>query len=198
MPRRDRRRDILQAAEKLFTERRFHEVTTDDVAREAQVGKGTIYKYFADKDELFFETVHAGLEELCEAIEKVPADEPFGEQLLKASMEVSGFFKRKRQLVRAMQSEGGQGPFSSGKFAGEWAARRAKLLAAIAAIMKRGVEAGEVRADVEPDILAAFFLGMLRTRGRDLTDTPEAMRPYELVVDLFRNGAAGAQQGASR
>ena len=36
----DKRQRIMQAAEKLFSSRRFHEITTDDVAREAKVGKG--------------------------------------------------------------------------------------------------------------------------------------------------------------
>ena len=52
----DKRQQIMQAAERLFLGKRFHEVTTDEVAREAHVGKGTIYRHFKTKDELFFET----------------------------------------------------------------------------------------------------------------------------------------------
>ena len=44
---------MLEAAARLFGTQRFHEVRMDDVANEAGVGKGTIYRYFEDKDELF-------------------------------------------------------------------------------------------------------------------------------------------------
>ena len=37
MPRRDRRLAVMQAAEALFTSRRYHEITTDDIAQAAHV-----------------------------------------------------------------------------------------------------------------------------------------------------------------
>ena len=36
-------RRIMEAAERLFTSRRFHEITLEEVAQAAKVGKGTIY-----------------------------------------------------------------------------------------------------------------------------------------------------------
>ncbi|MFL5339442.1 MAG: TetR/AcrR family transcriptional regulator [Gemmataceae bacterium] len=44
---------MLDAAARLFGHQRFHEVRMDDVANEAGVGKGTIYRYFEDKDQLY-------------------------------------------------------------------------------------------------------------------------------------------------
>ena len=44
---------MLEAAAHLFGTQRFHEVRMDDVASVAGVGKGTIYRYFEDKDELY-------------------------------------------------------------------------------------------------------------------------------------------------
>ena len=46
-----------------------------------------------------------------------------------------------------------------------------------------------MRDDVSAEILASFLLGMLRTRARALADVPDEERPFELVVDLFCNGA---------
>ena len=66
----DKRLAIMQAAESLFTSRRLHEITLDDVAREAQVGKGTIYRYFQDKDDLFFQTATQGFDELCDLLQQ--------------------------------------------------------------------------------------------------------------------------------
>src|SRR5438445_6353106 len=44
---------ILSAAERLFGAQRYHEVRMEDVAAEAEVGKGTLYRYFRDKEELY-------------------------------------------------------------------------------------------------------------------------------------------------
>ena len=47
-----RRRQILDAATRVFAEKGFRRATTREVAREAGVSEGTIYNYFEDKDAL--------------------------------------------------------------------------------------------------------------------------------------------------
>ncbi len=64
MTKENKREQILSALERLLPGRRFHEITLEEVAREAQVGKGTIYLYFHDKDALFAELVCFRLEKL--------------------------------------------------------------------------------------------------------------------------------------
>lgn len=44
---------ILEAANKVFAERGYHEATMDDVAKRLGVSKGAIYLYFKSKEELF-------------------------------------------------------------------------------------------------------------------------------------------------
>src|SRR6516162_8638980 len=44
---------ILDAAAGLFASQRFHEARMEDIAAAAEVGKGTIYRYFKDKEELY-------------------------------------------------------------------------------------------------------------------------------------------------
>src|SRR5947209_9002043 len=44
---------ILAAAARLFATHRFHEARMEDIAALAEVGKGTLYRYFEDKDELY-------------------------------------------------------------------------------------------------------------------------------------------------
>src|SRR5271170_4180865 len=44
---------ILAAAARLFATHRFHEARMEDVAALAEVGKGTLYRYFKDKEELY-------------------------------------------------------------------------------------------------------------------------------------------------
>jgi AcrR family transcriptional regulator len=49
-----RQHDILAAARELFVAKGYHETTLEEIARHAEFGKGTIYNYFASKEELFF------------------------------------------------------------------------------------------------------------------------------------------------
>jgi AcrR family transcriptional regulator len=44
---------MLDAAARLFGRQRFHEVRMDDIAAEAEVGKGTLYRYWSDKEQLY-------------------------------------------------------------------------------------------------------------------------------------------------
>ncbi|NLI81196.1 MAG: TetR/AcrR family transcriptional regulator [Deltaproteobacteria bacterium] len=55
---------ILDAALEMFSEKGFHSATVDEIAERAGVGKGTLYRYFANKETLFNELVRIRLEEL--------------------------------------------------------------------------------------------------------------------------------------
>jgi AcrR family transcriptional regulator len=48
-----RREQILETAARLFDRRRYHEVRMEDVAVAAGVAKGTLYRYFEDKEDLY-------------------------------------------------------------------------------------------------------------------------------------------------
>ena len=58
------RERILDAALGVFSEKGFHVATMDEVADRAGLGKGTLYRYFANKETLFNELVRQRLEEL--------------------------------------------------------------------------------------------------------------------------------------
>ncbi len=47
------REEILQAALRLFSEKRYHNVSMHEIAREAEFGIGTIYKFFTNKEDLY-------------------------------------------------------------------------------------------------------------------------------------------------
>src|SRR5262245_56345192 len=57
---------ILEAAAQLFAKHRYHEVRMDDIADQAGVAKGTLYRYFHDKEELYLGLAIHGLERLYE------------------------------------------------------------------------------------------------------------------------------------
>jgi AcrR family transcriptional regulator len=186
-----RRHQIMQAAEKLFTSRRFHEITMDDIAAAAGVAKGTLYGHFQDKNELFFQTATAGFDELCELLHRtVPDSAPFTEQLLGVCRQITGFYDRRHHLLHLMQVEDWRMSLCRGMLQQRWLAKRRQLHSAVAAILARGVAARQVRRDVPAAVLASILLGMLRTRAHDLADAPPELRNHEVILDLFCRGAA--------
>ena len=64
-----RRRLILAAAQKLFAEKDFRSVTVREIAKAAEVSIGTIYNYYANLDELFFDVFVEGTEQITELLE---------------------------------------------------------------------------------------------------------------------------------
>jgi TetR/AcrR family fatty acid metabolism transcriptional regulator len=179
---------IMSAAERLFRSRRFHEIKLDDVAREAKVGKGTIYLYFRDKDDLFFQTTTNGLDELCSLLTGIGADgSSFNEELTLACAKISDFFAGRRELFGMMEDEDARAYLSRGNVQERWLEKRRPIVEAVSRIMQKGIASGSVRQDIDPEILAHFFLGMLRTRARDISESP-ASRDNTAFVDLFVNG----------
>ena len=191
MARNDKRKQIMRVVEKLATDRRFHEITLDEVAEAAKVGKGTIYHYFKDKDDLFFQVATSGFDELCELLKQtVRYNNSFSEKLLNVCKQISNFFSDRRELLQMMQSEGGLVYWRRGKIRQQWLAKRKMLINALADILLDGIAEGAVRFDIPAEVLATFLLGILRTRARDLDNTLENMKSDELLVDLFLNGAS--------
>ena len=185
----EKRRQILLAAEKLFTSRRFHEITLDEVAQRAGVGKGTIYQHFHDKDDLFMQVVTSGLDELADLLRRRGGEDgTFTDQLLNACVEITTFFDRRHQLFRMMQVEDARLDAARGEVKEHWMAKRHEVRQALAEIIQRGAATGQVRCDVPPDTLASFLMGMLRARAHDLREAPEELRRLELLINLFCHG----------
>ena len=62
------RKRILTAAGDVFSEYGFHETLVDEIAKRAGLGKGTIYRYFKNKKELFKSVIVEQIEELNKAV----------------------------------------------------------------------------------------------------------------------------------
>ncbi len=66
----EKRTEILVAAMKLFSEKGFERTTVDEIAAQANVGKGTIYLYFENKERIFIAIIEDGLAEFYRLIEE--------------------------------------------------------------------------------------------------------------------------------
>lgn len=67
--RRERYARIRTAAEELFSEKGYHEVTTKEVAKRAGVGEATLFRYITNKEELLLLVVGERSEALLDEIE---------------------------------------------------------------------------------------------------------------------------------
>jgi AcrR family transcriptional regulator len=88
-----RQEEILAAAAKLFAEHGFAETDTQLLADKLGVGKGTLYRYFPSKRELFLATVDRVMRHLCERCEASMAgiDDPL-DQIAAAIRAYLSFF----------------------------------------------------------------------------------------------------------
>lgn len=78
------RADIRLAAYRLFAERGFDNVTTDQIAAAAGVSPSTFFRYTAGKEDLLLDQVRRGGEAIATLLEQRPGDEPPDVALVKA------------------------------------------------------------------------------------------------------------------
>lgn len=75
---------ILQAAEEVFSHHGYEKATLDEIIALADVGKGTVYKYFGNKEQLFYKLVADKNIPFVERLQQAVAGEADFEEKLKA------------------------------------------------------------------------------------------------------------------
>ena len=68
------RRAIAQVADRLFLERGFENVTVDEIAAAADVGRMTVFNHFPRKEDMFFDRDEEGRQTLREALQQRQPD----------------------------------------------------------------------------------------------------------------------------
>lgn len=75
-----KRKQILDAAAAIFSQKGFHQARMDEIAVAAQVAKGTLYYNFSSKSLLFAATVTEGMEQIVRQVRaELISDLPFPE-----------------------------------------------------------------------------------------------------------------------
>ncbi|MFP6581514.1 MAG: TetR/AcrR family transcriptional regulator [Candidatus Hydrogenedentota bacterium] len=101
-----RKDDILSSASHLFATKGYAETKVDTVADELDISKGTIYRYFSSKRELFIATVDREMQHLTEAvIESSGSFENPIDQIAQATSAYLGFFKENPHAVELIMQE---------------------------------------------------------------------------------------------
>ena len=108
-----RRQTILAAALDEFAARGFAATRLDDIARRANVAKGTIYLYFRDKESLFQELVRAMLSPIVGRLEAAPMADLPARMLVEAVFDLfvrEIFGTRRKDVIRLIITEGHRFP----------------------------------------------------------------------------------------
>ncbi|MFN0140298.1 MAG: TetR/AcrR family transcriptional regulator [Pyrinomonadaceae bacterium] len=78
----DTREAILDATDRLLARYGYRKMTIDDLAKEAGIGKGTVYLYFPSKEEIALSHIDRIVERLIEKLQEIAAGPGTAEQKL--------------------------------------------------------------------------------------------------------------------
>ncbi len=184
----DRVAGILDAARQAFAENAFHDVLMDDVAKEAGVGKGTIYRYFPDKESLYFAVIFDGVEDLQRRIQSTLPDRGDMEGTIRDLVAtLISFFRQNRFFFRLMNAEdnkvgGGDNPNRR-----QWRQKRGQLIDAVAQMLERARDTKALNV-VYPRTDAQVLLGMVRSVLRYNEDNLSVQQMADEIVRIYLHG----------
>ena len=153
----DRRRQILDAAVRVFARQGFHACRVSDIADEAGVAYGLVYHYFRSKDEVMNELFSERWALLLAAIEEVDRTDASGREKLDAA---AGFiidsYRHDPELMKVIIVEVTRAANSFGQ---THLPEINKAYEAIEKIITDAQKAGTFRSDVDPRLASMFFYG---------------------------------------
>jgi AcrR family transcriptional regulator len=178
-----RNRDALLAAATRAFASSEAEPSMRAIAREAGVGIATLYRHFPTRESLVDAVYHDQVERLTvgaqELLEQLPPAEA-----MRRWMDLFGdWLRTKHGMIDTLLAM-----IESGEIA--LAHTRAELLDVITTILEAGRAAGDLRADVTAEDIAASLIGIFTVVGKP-EQRPQADRLLNLLMDGLRPGGAG-------
>ncbi|MDZ7338122.1 MAG: TetR/AcrR family transcriptional regulator [candidate division KSB1 bacterium] len=187
-----RRAEIMCAAEALFSERGYHEVTMEAIAERAELSKGAVYLYFASKEELFFSLLRDRALAFLGTLESA-MQEPgsFIERLTCMVQRYFAFFEKHRPFFKLIHAEKSR---MDAQVADEFRREVTELFARFIDFWERVMETGKregVLRDLPAIHLVHCLAGMLDSfvfHWVHVGTEPSLVSESEAVVDLFLRG----------
>lgn len=176
-----RRAMIIQTAIPLIAEYGAA-VTTAKIARAAGIGEGTIFRVFADKEELLQACVAEALspEHAVRELGAIDVSQPLPDRLAEAAEALQAHMDRIGAILGSLGHRGGKHP---GTVRG---AGRDESMTRTRAALTELLEPDKAALRRPPEQIAALFFGLLFTQPR--TDDEPDLTPQELV-EVFLHGA---------
>ena len=180
----EKRRQILDAAVRVFARQGFHATRVSDIADEAGVAYGLVYHYFSSKDEVLSELFVERWSLLLAAIEEADGAGGSHRERLAA---VAGFivdsYRHDPELMKVIIVEVTRAANSFGLTHLELIRRAYQ---SIAKIVADGQEAGAFRADIDPLFASMTFYGAIEQllTGWIFDVTPLSETGFDEAKDL--------------
>jgi TetR/AcrR family fatty acid metabolism transcriptional regulator len=155
----ERRRQILDAAIRVFARQGFNACRVSDIAREANVAYGLVYHYFDSKDQVLNELFVERWSLLLSAIEEIDARPLSPHAKLD---QVAGFiidsYRHDPELMKVIIIEVTR---AANSFTRTHLPQIRQAYDLIAKIVRDAQESGDFRADVDPDFASMWFYGAI-------------------------------------
>ncbi len=187
---------ILKAAEELFSEQSFDAVSMHAIAQRAAVSKANIFHHFGSKNTLYIAVLREACRQLAELLQNlIHASGPLAERLtLFATAHLAHILQRK-SVPRLILSELLKGD----PLRGEELAQQVfgENFSHLVEILRQGKTEGELRADIDPAMVAALLIGadvfFFQTRDvlrhfPDVDFADDPARYSRMLVDLLLRG----------
>jgi AcrR family transcriptional regulator len=182
-PRMDAQRNrdrILEVAKQAFT-RHGAEASLDDIARDAGVGPGTLYRHFPTRDALIEAVYHTEVGKLAAAERELSAKLPPLEALRAWMLLFVDYIAAKHIIAPALNSVVG-GPSKL------YESSRAHIQGAIDSLVKRAIKSGDIRKDLEPFDLLRALIGV-----SNVASGPDWQQSARRLVDILLTGSRPAR-----
>jgi AcrR family transcriptional regulator len=187
-PRTDAQRNrerILEVAKEAFT--RFGaDASLDDMAKQAGVGAGTLYRHFPTRDALI-EAVYRGEVEKLAAAEGKFSETMLPVEALRAWMLLFVDHIAAKQIIAPALNSVVGGP--SKLFEGS----RSLIQGAIDALVMRAIKSGDIRSDLDPFDLLRALIGVSH-----VASGPGWQQSARRLVDILITGSRPVNRAASR
>ena len=178
-PRSDAQRNrdrILEVAKEAFA-RSGANTSLDDIAKQAGVGPGTLYRHFPTRDALIEAVYHTEVEKLAAAQRELSANLPPIEALRAWMILFVDYIATKQIIAPALNSVVG-GPSRL------YESSRVQVTGAIGALVKAAVKSGDIRKDLEPFDLLRALIGV-----SNVATGPDWQESARRLVDILIKGS---------
>jgi TetR/AcrR family transcriptional regulator, fatty acid metabolism regulator protein len=155
----DKRRQILDAAIKVFARQGFHSTRVSDIADEAGVAYGLVYHYFSSKEEVLNELFTERWSLLLAAIDEADsAGQSPREKLENVASFIIESYRHDPELMKVIIVEVTRAANSFGQ---THLREIRRAYDSIARIVEEGQETGAFRSDIDPAFASMTFYGAI-------------------------------------
>lgn len=187
-----RRRQILHSARRVFSEKGYHAASVEDIIKAAGVSRGTFYKHFKSKREVFGELVDGLTKALDMNIRRVDTSTnapSVTEQMFENAKRILSILINNLDLTKILlKSATGIDPDFDRRL-GEF---YDSILALIQLSLKHGREMGIIRRECDEEVASYAILGSVKQAMEVFLNSKiKRKSPENLgksLLDIFANG----------